>query len=101
MFTVTAQDVHREQVVGQQHDLAFGDLTVGIRVFLLHEYPTTHTVGIASRRFRALQLLSFLAINGWQLDGRFGGDYRCLSPQRQGIGDLPKVWAFVTDAGVL
>ena len=101
MLTVTAQDVHREQVVGQQHDLSLGDLAVGVCVFLLHKHATTHTVGISAWGFRALELPCVLAVCGWQLDGCFSGDYRRLASERQGIGYLPKELTPVTDAGVL
>ena len=106
VFTVVLQDVHHEQVVGENHDLALGLIAFAVFVFLLHENPTTLAVGITLGRCWAQDfehvLLDGLGL-GWDVDFdffRFGLNHD-LTAQGERVGYLAKMYTPVTKAGVL
>ena len=101
VFAPGVQDVHREQVVGDQHDLALDLVAVSVLVILLDEHPALLAVGITLGRFRTQYLAGIRLVLHLHIDLFRRYLNGILAPQCQWVCDLAPVCTGCAYAGVL
>ena len=106
VFTAAVQDIHHEQIVGQQHYLLLGCVAVSIFHRLLGEHAAFAAVAEPTRRRGTQQFLNLRRDAGafrWDNDFDFflNHVHFDLASKRERVGDFAEVLTLVADARVL